>query len=121
MVALTATSGVTSSVQVSLIQQRLEAARREEARAEAEVASLRTQTDAAEARLQERQGTVDRLSGQSSDPTYQSSLQDSGGKLSVQNQQPASESRRSTGNHFPNINAVSSTGQTVGRLIHVTA
>jgi hypothetical protein len=121
MVALAA--GISTSIQVSLIRQRLEAARREESQAEADVGRLRAQTDAAENKLQERKDNVNRLSSQStrSDPTYRSSLQSSGAKLPVPTLPSASDLVLHASGSFPNANTASSTGQAIGNLIHVTA
>ena len=89
MAAIASVSSVTSSLQASLFQQRLDAARREAAQAEANLNNLRAQTSVAEGVFQSRQERVGALMGQSAqnDPTYQSKLQSSGPGLSLKSQQ----------------------------------
>ncbi|AGX88668.1 hypothetical protein [Candidatus Symbiobacter mobilis] len=70
MAALTSTQGASTSLQVSMLRQRLEAARREAAQAQTEVDDLRERATSAENRLQERKETVGYLTRQQSDPTY---------------------------------------------------
>ena len=73
MVAITATSSATPSLQASLSQTRLQQARGEAARAESVAQNLRTQANNAESEAQRSQGRVRALASNrvSADPTYQ--------------------------------------------------
>ena len=72
MVALAATNSATTSTTRTLMQSRLEAARREADQAQANVQNLRAQVDAAETTAQNSQNKVRNLASQANraDPTY---------------------------------------------------
>lgn len=72
MVAIVATNSATRSLTATVVQSRLEQARREADQAEANAQSLRSQADAAELEAQRQDNTVRKLSDQSKqgDSTY---------------------------------------------------
>ncbi len=143
MVAIASVSSVSSSLQASLFQQRLDAARREAAQAEANLNNLRAQTSTAEGVFQSRQERVGSLMSQSAqnDPTYQSKLQNSGAALSLKSQQSllgaaskqggvalnsstgtaVSAATNVTGIHVTASTAQSGSTQGMGRVVNVTA
>ena len=76
MVAITATTSASSSLQATLSKARIEQARREADSAEARASDLRSQADEAEREAQDRNQTARSLSaaGQTKDSTYTSAL-----------------------------------------------
>ncbi len=89
MVAITATNVATPSLQSVLNRSRLEQARREADRAEANAQSLRSQANEEERKAQQNQDKVRTLTAQArqDDATYASSLQNGGSALPGINRQ----------------------------------
>jgi type IV secretory pathway VirJ component len=134
MVAITATSSATPSLQVTLGGVRLEQARREADQAKANARDLRAKADDAEQQAQRSQDNVRRVSAraQQDEATYAQPRKSSTSdvpleiqKLIEQMYSAISEERAQSGNPLKaNINAtpvVNMQGQATGRVVNVSA
>lgn len=134
MVALAATNSATPSLQASLMRSRLNAARRDEAQAQATVQELRVQVEAAETTYEQRRENVKRLSDQSSqtDPTYSSRIQTTQSPVPPATQElvfglydATSARRQAQGNGLKSDPAAAPVlnpqGQATGRIVNVSA
>lgn len=137
MAALAATSSATPSLQSSLIRSRLETARREADKAQANVQNLREQVDAAESESNKRQNSVRVLTTQANqasqtDPTYKSRLQNNQPGVPVKTQEwlfslynETNAKRQTTGSGLktnPDATPVLNTqGQATGRIVNLNA
>ncbi len=134
MVAITATTSATPSVQASLGRARLAQARREAEQAEANARDLRAQADDAEQQAQNSQEKVRKISSQNrqEDTTYAPPGTSSTREVPIKVQKlieqmysATSEKRTESGNALKtDVNAtpvVNSQGQTTGRILNVSA
>lgn len=134
MVAITATSRATPTALLALGKARLEQARREADRAEANAQSLRSQADAAEIDAQKSQENVRNVAARNSrsDTTYSAQLSSSTSEVPKKTQDflvgmysAASEKFAVSGNALktdPNAPpVVNAQGQSTGRIVNVSA
>jgi len=134
MVAITATSSATPSLQVTLGGARLEQARREADQAEANARDLRAQADDAEQQAQRSQDNVRQVSArtQQDEATYAQPRKNSTSdvplkiqKLIEQMYGAISDKRAQSGNPLKSdVNAapvVNIQGQATGRIVNVSA
>ena len=135
MVAITATTSATASLQAALGQAKLAQAQREADQAEGNAKQLRAEADQAEQQAQERQGKVSQIvssGNRQSEPTYSTpaSVRVTEVPVKVQNfienlYRATSQKRADVGNALktdadapPVIN---SQGQATGRILNLTA
>lgn len=134
MVAITATNSATPSIQVSLGRARLEQARREADRAEANARDLRAQADDAERQAQGSQNNVRKLATSvlRDEATYARPRDDATAEVPIKIQKlieqmysATSGSRAQSGNPLKaDANAATVTnmqGQKTGRIVNVSA
>ena len=134
MVAITATSSATPSVQVGLGRARLEQARREADQAETTARDLRAQADGAEQQAQSSQENVRKIvvSNQRAESTYSVPISTSSPEVPIQVQNliekmyaATSEQRARSGNPLKtNTNAapvINTQGQATGRIVNISA
>ena len=118
MVAITATSNTSPSLQSVLSRSRIEQARREADQAEANAQQLRRQADAEEGKAQQGQSRVRELTaqGRQSDATYTSAVKTSTSAVPAEIQDFLVRLYKS--NAAPVVNAQ---GQATGRIVNTSA
>ncbi len=136
MVAITATNSATPSLQETLIQSRLQQARRDADAAETNYLNLRSQADQAEQDSENTQGKVQTLTAQDSraqvaQATYTAAISSSSAVPSmtqdflVQLYGPTSQQFADSGNPLKtDANAapvVNTQGQSTGRIVNISA
>jgi hypothetical protein len=134
MVAITATSSASPSLQATLSKARIEQARREADSAEARASDLRAQADEAEREAQDRNQTARKLSatGQNNDSTYGTALRQKNSAVPPATQNflermytAASPQFAASGNALKKDSAalpvVNSQGQSTGRILDIIA
>ena len=134
MVAITATSSATPSLQSVLNKTRVDQARREAEQAEANAQNLRAQADEEERRAQDGQSKVRTLSSQArtSDATYTAAVKGDQPEVPVQTQDFLERLYKATSQKFAaNGNAlktnadaapvVNSQGHATGRIVNISA
>lgn len=134
MVAITATSSATPTLQSVLNKTRVDQARREAELAESNAQSLRAQADEEERKAQDSQGKVRALTAQTrtTDATYSASVKGNQSEVPAQTQdflerlyKAASQKFAANGNALKtDTNAapvVNSQGHATGRIVNVSA
>jgi hypothetical protein len=133
MVAITATSSATPTLQAAVGRSRLEQARREADQAEANAKDLRAQANEAEQQAQNSQANLRKLSAQTrqDEPTYSRPRSGSTSEVPLKVQKliermyaATSEQRAATGNDLRSDNnmslVVNSQGQSTGRVVNLS-
>lgn len=134
MVAITATSSATPTLQSTLNRARVDQARREAEQAESNAQSLRAQANEEERKAQDGQNKVRELTAQSrtTDATYTASVKGARSEVPAQTQDflerlyKAASQKFADGGNALKTNAdakpvVNSQGQSTGRIVNVSA